>query len=65
MGAMASQITSLTIVFSNVYSEANHRKSSKLRVTGLCEFPAQMASNPENAPFDEAIMYIFVMEKQP
>ena len=45
MGAIASQITSLTIVVSR-----------KLRVTGLCaenspvtdEFPAQMASNAEN-----------------
>ena len=44
MSAIASQITSLTIVYSTV------------RVTGLCvgnspgtgEFPAQMASNAEN-----------------
>ena len=36
------------------------KKTSKLRVTGLCagnssvtgEFPAQMASNAENVPFD-------------
>ena len=56
MGAMASQITSLTIVYSSVYSGADQRKKkSKLRVTGLCagnspvtgEFPAQMASNVE------------------
>ena len=52
MGAMASQITSLTIVYSTVCS----KKTSKLRITGLCaenslvtsEFPAQMASNAEN-----------------
>ena len=52
MGAMASQITSLTIVYSTVHSGA----SSKLRVTGLCEgkspvpgdFPAQIANNSEN-----------------
>ena len=52
MNAMASQITSLTIVHSSVYS----KKTSKLRVTGLCvgnspmtgEFPAQMASNASN-----------------
>ena len=45
MSTIASQITSLTIVY-----------WSKLRVTGLCvgnspgtgEFPAQMASNAEN-----------------
>ena len=56
MGAMASQITSLTIVYSIVYSDADQRKTSKVRVTGLCagnspgtdEFPAQMASNAEN-----------------
>ena len=40
------------------------KKTSKLRVTGLCvgnspvtgEFPAQMASNAENASFDDVIM---------
>ena len=55
MGAIASEITSLTIVFSTVYSDADQRKS-KLRVTGLCaenaprtgEFPVQMISNAEN-----------------
>ena len=54
MGAMASQITNLTIVYSTVYSGAH--KKSKFRVTGLCvgnspvtdEFPAQMARNAEN-----------------
>ena len=54
MGTIASQITSLTIVYSTVYSDAD-KKKSKLRVTGLCvgnspgtgEFPAQMASNAE------------------
>ena len=33
---MASQITSLTIVNSTVYSGADQQKKSKLRVTGLC-----------------------------
>ena len=50
MGTMASKITSLTIVYSTVYSGADGR------VTGLCawnspvtgEFHAQMASNAEN-----------------
>ena len=54
MGAMASRITSLTIVCTTVYSGAYQRK--QLRVTGLCEgnspgtgeFPAQRASNAEN-----------------
>ena len=56
MGAIAYQITSLTIVYSTVYSDADQKKISKLRVTGLCagnspatgEFPAQMVSNAEN-----------------
>ena len=56
MSAMASQITSLTIVYSSVYSKRRSKKTSKFRVTGLCagnspvtgEFPAQMASNAEN-----------------
>ena len=56
MAAMASQITSLTIICSNVYSGADQREHQKLRVTGLCagnspmtgEFPAQRASKSEN-----------------
>ena len=55
MGAIASQITNLTIVYSTVYSNADQRKHKKLRVTGLCagnspgtgEFSAQMASYSE------------------
>ena len=57
MGAIVSQITSLAIVYSTVYSDANQIKTSKLRVTGLCEgnspgtgeLPAKSASNAENA----------------
>ena len=56
MASMASQITSLTIVYSTVYSNTDQRRHQKLRVTGLCarnspvagEIPAQMASNAEN-----------------
>ena len=56
MSTMASQITSLTIVYSTVYSRRKSQKTSKLRVTGLCEgnspvtgeFPTQGASNAEN-----------------
>ena len=48
MGTTVSQITSLAIVYSTVYSGAYQRKlqSSASLVTG--EFPAQMASNAEN-----------------
>ena len=56
MGAMASQITSLTIVLLNRLFGRKSKKTPKLRVTGLCagnspgarEFPAQRASNAEN-----------------
>ena len=56
MGTIASPITSLTIVYSIIYSGTDQRKTSKLRVTGLCEgnspvtgeFPAQKASNAQN-----------------
>ena len=50
MGAIVSQITSLTIVYPTVYSGADQRKHR----TG--EFPAQMASNAEMFPFDDVIM---------
>ena len=56
MGAIASQITSLTLVYKTVYSRRRSKKTSKLHVTGLCagnspvtgDFPAQRASNAEN-----------------
>ena len=51
MGAIASQITSLTIVYSTVYSDADQRKhqsSASLAFVGTGEFPAQLASNVEN-----------------
>ena len=62
MSAVTSQITSLAIVYSTLYYIL--KKTSKLRVTGLCagnstvtgEFPAQRASNAENFPFDDVIM---------
>ena len=55
-GAMASQITSLTIVYSTVYSGADQRKhqrsASLAFVRGIHRWPvnspAQMASNAEN-----------------
>ena len=55
MGAMASQITSLTIIFLNCLFKRRSKKTSKLRVTDLCagnspvtgELPAQRASDVE------------------
>ena len=47
MSVMASQITSLTIVFSNVYSDTDERKhQSSASLVG--EFSAQMVCNAEN-----------------
>ena len=55
MDAVASQITSLTIVYSIVYSGAGKKNIKAPRHCPLCgdftgtgEFPAQMASNAEN-----------------
>ena len=73
IGAIAYQITSLTIVYTTVYSDADQRKTSKFRVTGLCvgnspgtdEFPAQMASNAEMFPFDDIIMSKSLRARKP
>ena len=56
IGAMASQIISLTIVYSTVNSDADQRKHQSSASLAICEwnlsvtgeFPAQMASNAEN-----------------
>ena len=52
MGAIASQITSLMIVFSAFYSVADQRKhqssASLAFVPGTCGFTAQMVSDAEN-----------------
>ena len=55
MTMMASQITSISIAYSTVFSGADKKKTPKLRATGLCEgyslvtreFSAQRASNVE------------------
>ena len=56
MGTIASQIASLSIVYSTVYSDADQRKHQSYAslafvrgiLPGTGEFPAQMASNAEN-----------------
>ena len=58
MGAMASQITSLTIVYSTGYSGADERKHQSS--SGAGEFPAQRASNAENNYPTEC--YVSLME---
>ena len=64
MSTMASQIISLTSVYSSVYSRRKSKKTTKLHLTGLYagnspvtgEFPFQRASNTEMFPFDDVIM---------
>ena len=64
MGAMASQITSLTIVYSTVYSSAGQRKhqssSSLAFVQGIYRWPVnsphRWAVTREMFPFDDVIM---------
>ena len=46
---MASQITSLTIVYSVVYSDADQRNRQN---------SASLASNAEMVPFDDVIMFV-------
>ena len=55
MTTMASQINSLTVVYSTVYSDADQRKHESSASLDLCgeftgtdEFPAQRASYAEN-----------------
>ena len=56
MCGMASQIAGVSIVYSTVFLRRRTKKTSKLRVAGLCEvnspviieFPAQMVGNEEN-----------------
>ena len=70
MGATASQITSLTIVYSTVYPDADQRKKSKLRVTCLCagnstgtgEFPTKGPVTRKMVSFDDVIMLTHILQ---
>ena len=61
MSTMASKITSLTIIYATVYSGADEKKTSTLRVTGLSpvtgQFPAQGPVTRKMFPFDDVIMH--------
>ena len=60
MGAIASQNTSLKIVYSTVHSDADqskHQSSASLAFVRGIHRKAQMASNAEMFPFDDVIMY--------
>ena len=57
MTTMASQITSLTVVYSTIYSDADQRKYQKLRVTGLCvgNSPGPVNSPQKRASYGENV----------
>ena len=67
MGAIASQITSLTIVYSTVYSDADERKyqssASRAFVRGIhrrpVNSPHKWPVTRKMFPFDDVIMYLF------
>ena len=63
MGTMASQITSLTIVYLTMCSGADQRKhqssASLAFVTG--EFPTQRATKAENVSIDDVIMMAVIV----
>ena len=59
MGMIASQITSVTIVYSTTYSGADqreHQSSASLALVRIGEFPGQMAVTRKMFPFDDIIM---------
>ena len=66
MGAMASQITSLTIVYSTVYSGADQRKhqssASRAFLRGIYRWPVNSPHKwpvtRKKFPFDDVIMFI-------
>ena len=68
MTTIASQITSLTVVYSIVYSDADQRKHQKLRVTGLCvgnspgpvNSPHKGPVTRKMFPFDDVIRIMLV-----
>ena len=72
MGTIASQITSLTIVYSTVYADADQRKhqssASLAFVWGIHRRPANSPHKwpvtRKMFPFDDVIMYWFIQKRQ-
>ena len=65
ISAMASQITSFTIVYSTVYPGADQRKHQSSASVAFVrpetgEFPAQRASNADFFPFHDVIMELSI-----
>ena len=71
MSAMASQITSLTIVYSTVYSDANQRKHQSSASLAFCggihrspvNSPYKGPVTPKRFPFDGVIMFISFLRR--
>ena len=61
LAALGTVITSLTIVYSIVYSDADKKQTSKLRVTGLhrgpVNSPHKWPVTRKMLPFDDVIMW--------
>ena len=68
MTTIASQITSLAVVYSTVYSDADKKKPSKLHVTGLCVGNSPWPVNSPHKgpvtrkmfPIDDVIMFHWI-----
>ena len=59
MGAMASQITSLTIVYSTVHSGADQRNYQSPASLAFVNSPHKWPVTRKMSPFDNAIMWLF------
>ena len=67
MGAVASQITSLTIVYSTVYSDADQRKHQSPASLAFVreihrDFPHKWPVTRKLFPFDDVIMHKLTKE---
>ena len=58
MGAISSQITSFTIVYSTVYPGTDQRYYKSSASLAVGEFPAQRAVTPKMFPFDDVIVVL-------
>ena len=71
LSAMASQITSLTVVFTQPYIQAQVKENTKVRTGNspvTVEFPAQRASNAENISIwwrNRVLPHLLAMLEQP
>ena len=59
MGTMASQITSLAIIYSSVYSDADQRKHQSSASLAFVRSPHKGPVTRKMFPFDDVIMKVF------